>query len=264
MHNYFDLTGKVALITGGSRGLGREMALAFADAGADIVVSSRKIENCEDGGRGYPCKWAGVRRWRMAIASHAGKWDENDRLIEAAYAHFGRVDILVNNAGMSPAVPSQEVSEELFDKVVALNFKGPFRLSALIGPRMIASGGGSIINISSGAAFKPMPQVVAYAGAKAALNAMTVSLAQEFGPTVRVNAIAAGPFLTDVSKAWSEEARRVSPNALGRPGRPEEIITTALYSGELLAPRRLRERRGGSLRWRFALISIRLTRVSGP
>jgi NAD(P)-dependent dehydrogenase (short-subunit alcohol dehydrogenase family) len=225
MHNYFDLTGKVALITGGSRGLGREMALAFADAGADIVVSSRRIESCE-------AVAAAIRkmgRRSMAIAAHAGKWTENDRLVEAVYEHFGRIDILVNNAGMSPAVPSQEVSEELFDKVVSLNFKGPFRLAAQIGHRMSLGGGGSIINISSGAAFKPMPKVVAYAGAKAALNAMTVSLAQEFGPTVRVNAIAAGPFLTDVSKAWSEEARRVASNALGRPGRPEEIITTALY-----------------------------------
>jgi NAD(P)-dependent dehydrogenase (short-subunit alcohol dehydrogenase family) len=225
VQNYFDLTGKIALITGGSRGLGREMALAFADAGADIVVSSRKLANCETVAEEVRAKG----RRALALASHAGKWDENHRLIEAAYAHFGRVDILVNNAGMSPAIPSSEVSEELFDKVVALNFKGPFRLSALIGPRMIAAGGGSIINISSGAAFKPMPQVVAYAGAKAALNAMTVSLAQEFGPLVRVNAISAGPFLTDISKAWSEEARRTANNAVGRPGRPDEIVTTALY-----------------------------------
>jgi NAD(P)-dependent dehydrogenase (short-subunit alcohol dehydrogenase family) len=225
VQNYFDLSGKIALITGGSRGLGREMALAFADAGADIVVSSRKLANCE----AVAAQVRAMGRRALAIASHAGKWEENDQLVDAAYAEFGRVDILVNNAGMSPAVPSHEVSEELFDKVVALNFKGPFRLSALIGPRMHSAGGGSIINISSGAAFKPMPQVVAYAGAKAALNAMTVSLAQEFGPLVRVNAISAGPFLTDISKAWSDEARRSANNAAGRPGRPEEIVTTALY-----------------------------------
>jgi NAD(P)-dependent dehydrogenase (short-subunit alcohol dehydrogenase family) len=225
VHNYFDLTGKIALITGGSRGLGRAMALAFADAGADIIVSSRKLENCE----AVAAEVRAVGRRALGVASHAGRWEENDRLVEAAYAEFGRVDILVNNAGMSPAIPSPEVSEELFDKVVALNFKGPFRLSALIGPRMQAAGGGSIINISSGAAFKPMPKVVAYAGAKAALNAMTASLAHEFGPLVRVNAISAGPFLTDISKAWSDEARRTANNAAGRPGRPEEIVTTALY-----------------------------------
>ena len=225
MHNYFDLTGKVALVTGGSRGLGREMALAFADAGADVIVSSRKLGNCEE----VATLVRQMGRRAMAIAAHAGKWPELDRLVAEAYAEFPRVDILVNNAGMSPSMPSPEVSEELFDKVLSLNFKGPFRLSAQVGRRMMSAGGGSIINISSGAAFKPMPNVVAYAGAKAALNAMTVSLAQEFAPTVRVNAIAAGPFLTDISKAWPEEARRTANNAAGRPGRPDEIVTTALY-----------------------------------
>lgn len=225
MHNYFDLTGKVALITGGSRGLGREMALAFADAGADVIVSSRKLVNCEQVAE----RIRSMGRQSLAIAAHAGKWSEIDRLVAVAYAEFPRIDILVNNAGMSPSMPSPQVTEELFDKVVSLNFKGPFRLSAQIGARMMASSGGSIINISSGAAFKPMPNVVAYAGAKAGLNAMTVSLAQEFAPTVRVNAIAAGPFLTDIAKVWSEEARRTAQNAAGRPGRPDEIVTTALY-----------------------------------
>jgi NAD(P)-dependent dehydrogenase (short-subunit alcohol dehydrogenase family) len=225
VHNYFDLTGKVALITGGSRGLGREMALAFAEAGADIIVSSRKFENCEE----VAARIRAMGRRSIAFAAHAGKWAEIDRLVAAVYAAFPRIDILVNNAGMSPSMPSPEVTEELFDKVVSLNFKGPFRLSAEVGRRMMSGSGGSIINISSGAAFKPMPNVVAYAGAKAALNAMTVSLAQEFAPTVRVNAIAAGPFLTDISKAWPEEARHTANNAAGRPGRPDEIVTTALY-----------------------------------
>jgi len=225
VQNYFDLAGKVALITGGSRGLGREMALAFADAGADVIVSSRKLESCEE----VTAQIRGMGRRSLAVAAHAGKWAEIDGLVAAAYATFPQIDILVNNAGMSPSMPSPQVTEELFDKVVSLNFKGPFRLSALVGQRMMSAGGGCIINISSGAAFKPMPNVVAYAGAKAALNAMTVSLAQEFAPAVRVNAIAAGPFLTDISKAWPEEARRTANNAAGRPGRPDEIVTTALY-----------------------------------
>jgi NAD(P)-dependent dehydrogenase (short-subunit alcohol dehydrogenase family) len=225
LRNYFELSGKIALVTGGSRGLGREMVMAFADAGADVIISSRKLENCEIVAE----EVRALGRRALAVASHAGKWAENDRLVEIAYAQFGRIDILVNNAGMSPAVPSVEVTEELFDKVVSLNFKGPFRLAAQIGHRMAAGAGGSIINISSGAALKPMPTVVAYAGAKAALNAMTVSLAQEFGPLVRVNAISAGPFLTDISRAWPEEARRTANNAAGRPGRPDEIVTTALY-----------------------------------
>lgn len=225
MRNYFDLTGKIALITGGSRGLGREMALAFAGAGADVIVASRKLENCEE----VAARIRTLGRRSSAIAVHAGRWADIDRLVEAAYAEFGRIDILVNNAGMSPAVASHEISEDLFDKVVALNFKGPFRLAALVGQRMSAGAGGSIINISSGAAFKPMPRVVAYAGAKAALNAMTASLAQEYGPSVRVNAISAGPFLTDIARAWTEDERRTANNAIGRPGRPDEIVTTALY-----------------------------------
>jgi NAD(P)-dependent dehydrogenase (short-subunit alcohol dehydrogenase family) len=139
------------------------------------------------------------------------------------------VDILVNNAGMSPAEPSHQVSEALFDSVVNLNFKGPFRLAARIAHRMSQGEGGSIINISSSAATRAAPGIVPYSSAKAALNAMTVSLAREYGPKVRVNAIAPGPFLTDISKAWSEEERASRPNALGRPGRPAEIITSALY-----------------------------------
>jgi NAD(P)-dependent dehydrogenase (short-subunit alcohol dehydrogenase family) len=152
-----------------------------------------------------------------------------DRLAEAAYEAFGRIDILVNNAGMSPAIPSHDVSEEWFDKIVSLNFKGPFRLAATVAKRMAEGDGGVIINVSSTGALVPLPAVVPYSGAKAALNAMTVSLAREYGPKVRVNAISAGPFLTDISKAWSEEARRTSSNSLHRPGRPEEIVTTALY-----------------------------------
>lgn len=225
MTKLFDLDGKIALITGASRGLGLQMALAFADAGADLIIASRKLEACEAAAEQIRSKG----RRALALSVHAGKWDEIDRLVDQAYAAFGRIDILVNNAGMSPALPSHEVSESLFDKVVGLNFKGPFRLASLVGHRMDAGEGGTIINISSGASWKAMPCVVPYAGAKAALNAMTVSLAQEYGPNVRVNAIAAGPFLTDISKAWSEEARQSAPNAANRPGRPEEIVTSALF-----------------------------------
>jgi NAD(P)-dependent dehydrogenase (short-subunit alcohol dehydrogenase family) len=220
----FDLSGKVALITGGSRGLGLEMVRAFAAHGADVIIASRKLENCEAAAEAV----RKLQRRALAIGAHCGKWEDIDRLVEQSYAGFGRIDILVNNAGMGPAMPSHEVSEELFDKVVGLNFKGPFRLAALAGKRMADGDGGVIINISSMAAAAPMPGVIPYAGAKAALNAMTVSMAHEYAPKVRVNAIQAGPFLTDIAKAWTEEARRVSRNALARPGKPEEIVTAAL------------------------------------
>ncbi|MFN3520260.1 MAG: SDR family NAD(P)-dependent oxidoreductase, partial [Sphingomonas sp.] len=213
-HPLFDLSGKVALITGGSRGLGRQMALAFADAGADIIVSSRKADACE----AVVAEVEAKGRRAVAIPAHAAKWDEMDRLADEAWAAFGRLDILVANAGMGPLVPSHEVSEALFDSVVGLNFKGPFRLMANVAHRMAEGKGGAILATSSIASLRPTPRVVPYAGAKAALNAMVVSMAHEYGPKVRINGIAAGPFLTDISKAWTEEARETADNAAGRPG----------------------------------------------
>jgi len=222
----YDMSGKVALITGGSRGLGLEMARAFARCGADVVIASRKVEACEAAAE--ELRALGVQAAGFGV--HAGRWDEIDRLIEQAYDAFGKVDILVNNAGMSPASPSHEVSEKLFDSVVNLNFKGPFRLAAQIAHRMSEGDGGAIINVSSSAAVRPTGVgITAYSAAKAAMNAMTVSLAREYAPRVRVNGLAPGPFLTDIADAWSEEQRRVRPNALGRPGQPGEIVTAALY-----------------------------------
>ena len=222
----FDLSGKVALVTGGSRGLGLEMVRAFARAGADIVIASRKAEACE----AAAAEVRAMGRRALAYAAHVGEWDALEGLVDAAYGAFGHVDILVNNAGMSPLAPSSiATSEALFDKVVDVNFKGPFRLTALVGERMIKGDGGAVLNISSTGAIRPQPQFGPYAGAKAALNALTKAFALEFRPKVRVNAIMAGPFLTDIAKAWPQEARERAHNALGRPGRPNEIVTAALY-----------------------------------
>jgi NAD(P)-dependent dehydrogenase (short-subunit alcohol dehydrogenase family) len=224
MDPLFDFTGKVVLVTGGSRGLGCQMVKAFAERGADVIIASRKLENCEKVAK--ECRALG--RKALPFAMHAGRWADCDALIAAAYGEFGRVDILINNAGMSPPCPSHEMAESLFDSVLNLNFKGPFRLASQIGHRMSQAGGGCIINISSTASLHPAPQVVPYAGAKAALNAMTVSLAAEYAPKVRVNTLCPGPFLTDIALAWPEEKREVQPVALGRPGYPEEIVTAAL------------------------------------
>jgi NAD(P)-dependent dehydrogenase (short-subunit alcohol dehydrogenase family) len=167
------------------------------------------------------------------VAFHAGRWEDVDRLADEVYGQLGRCDVLVNNAGMSPLYPSlAEVSEELFDKVVGVNFKGPFRLSALVGERMAAAEGGSIINVSSVAAVQPTPNELVYAGAKAALNAMTIGLARAYAPKVRCNVIMPGPFLTDISKAWDLDAfertaARTIP--LQRGGRPDEVVGAALY-----------------------------------
>jgi NAD(P)-dependent dehydrogenase (short-subunit alcohol dehydrogenase family) len=138
--------------------------------------------------------------------------------------------VLVNNAGISPVAPSSlETSEALFDKVTAVNFKGPFRLTALIGQKMADGVGGSIINVSSIGALKPSPWIAPYAGAKAALNAMSIALAQEFAPRVRVNVISPGGFLTDIAGEWATQDEAEKATALNRWGQPDEIVGTALY-----------------------------------
>ncbi len=221
----FDLTGKVALVTGGSRGLGYQMVKAFAERGADCIIASRKLENCE----AVANEVRALGRRALAAQVHAAKWDSIDALIETAYVEFGRVDILVNNAGMSPAMRSHDVTEALFDSVVGLNFKGPFRLASQIAKRMYDGAGGVIINVTSSGSLMPLPTVVAYGSAKAALNAMSRSLAAEYGPKVRVNTLSPGPFLTDIADAWTPEDRESNDSALRRPGKPHEIVTAALF-----------------------------------
>ena len=229
MEDLFDLTGKVALVTGGSRGLGRAMALGFAAHGADVIIASRKFDACE----AVAAEVRALGRRALPVAAHVGRWDDCDALVHAAYAAFGRVDILVNNAGMSPLYARlSDVTEDMFDKVIGVNLKGPFRLSAVIGERMAEGDGGSIINVSSVAAVNPAPRSEPYGAAKAGLNNLTRSFAFAFGPKVRVNSIMAGPFLTDISKAWDLEAfnaRAKSTYALGRGGEPHEIVGAALY-----------------------------------
>ncbi|MBS0471139.1 MAG: glucose 1-dehydrogenase [Proteobacteria bacterium] len=226
MTGLFDLSGKIAVVTGGSRGLGKEMVLGFAKAGADVVIASRKIEACEAVAKEVEA----MGRRALPFAAHVGNWGDNDRLAEAAYKQFGRVDILVNNAGMSPLAPSlTETTEALFDKVIDINFKGPFRLSSIVGEKMMAGDGGVIINLSSTASYLPMPHTIPYGGAKAAINSMTVALAKAFGPKVRVNCICPGPFLTDVSTAWRDNKEMAGRLGLKRFGNPEEIVGTALY-----------------------------------
>jgi NAD(P)-dependent dehydrogenase (short-subunit alcohol dehydrogenase family) len=226
----FDLSGKVALVTGGSRGLGHAIVLGLARCGADIVIASRKLDACE--------RTAGeVRRQTgreaLPVACHIGDWKQIEALVERAYARFGRVDILVNNAGMSPLYPSLDgVTEELWDKVAAVNLKGPFRLSALVGTRMAAGSGGSIVNISSNAAIRPNPTELPYAAAKAGLNNLTAGLAQAFAPSVRVNCVMPGPFRTDISHAWDMETMQGlldAKYAIKRLGEPEEIVAAVLY-----------------------------------
>jgi NAD(P)-dependent dehydrogenase (short-subunit alcohol dehydrogenase family) len=226
----FDLSGKVALVTGGSRGMGRAMCIAFAEAGAAVAIASRRVEACTALAEEITAS-TGARA--AGFACNVARWEDCNRLVEEVYESFGVVDVLVNNAGSSPLYPSLvDVGEDLFDKVIALNLKGPFRLAALVGTRMAASGGGSIINVSSVGAVAPDPAALPYSAAKAGLNAMTMGLARAFGPTVRVNGIMPGLFMTDISKAWDLDAfadRAERTIALQRGGEPDEITGAALY-----------------------------------
>jgi NAD(P)-dependent dehydrogenase (short-subunit alcohol dehydrogenase family) len=230
MTDRFDLSGKVALVTGGSRGLGRAMCLAFAEAGAAVAVASRKLDACTALADEITAA-TGVKA--AGFACNVARWEECDRLVDEVYDTFGAVDVLVNNAGSSPLYPSlAEIGEDLFDKVIALNLKGPFRLAALVGTRMAAAGGGSIINVSSVGAVLPDPASLPYCAAKAGLNTLTVGLARAFGPAVRVNGIMPGLFLTDISKAWDADAfaeRAEHSVPLRRGGQPDEIVGAALY-----------------------------------
>ena len=231
----FSLKGKVAVVTGGSRGLGREMVIAFAAHGADVVIASRKIENCES----LATEVRALGRRALAVGFHAASWSDADRLAAESIAEFGHIDILVNNAGMSPLYPSIDaVSEDLYDKVMGVNLKGPFRLSAVLGTHMCtpdATGtvrGGAIINVSSTASQRPSANEVVYGAAKAGVNNLTVGLARTFAPHVRVNCIVPGPFLTDISKAWDMEQfreRAKTAFALQRGGEPHEIVGAALF-----------------------------------
>jgi NAD(P)-dependent dehydrogenase (short-subunit alcohol dehydrogenase family) len=221
--------GKVVVVTGGSKGLGRAIALGFAAAGADVVVASRKQPACE--AVAAEIRSRGGRA--LAVGCHVGDWGQCDALIAQAVATFGRVDVLVNNAGIAPVPPSLgQVTSELFDKTMAVNLKGPLRLTALAADHMPP--GGAVINISSKASTHPSPFTVVYAAAKAGLNVLTAAASQEFGSRgIRVNGIICGTFDTDSLRASlpNEEAARVAAGrvSVGRIAAAEEIVGTVLF-----------------------------------
>ncbi len=227
--NSLRLDGKVAVITGGSRGIGRAIALGYARAGADVVIASRKLAPCEEVAEEVRTT-TGQRA--LAVATHVGRWADCDRLVDEVYAHLGRCDVLVNNAGMSPHYPDLDsVTEEYYDKVHSVNLKGPFRLSARIGARMVQQGGGSIINVSTIGSLRPGASELVYACAKAGLNALTIGLAEAYAPTVRANAILPGAVATDIVEAWSDEMKRhaVESTPLGRMALPGDYVGPALW-----------------------------------
>jgi NAD(P)-dependent dehydrogenase (short-subunit alcohol dehydrogenase family) len=219
-----DLSGKVALVTGGSRGIGRAVAEGLAGAGADVVVASRKLDACE---RAAGEIAAATGRRAVPMAFHAGRWDDAEALVDGVYGTLGRCDVLVNNAGMSPVYPDlPSVTEELYDKVHAVNARGPFRLSALVGSRMAEGDGGSIINVTTAGTLRPSAHELPYTMAKAGLNALTLALAGAWAPKVRANLVMPGAFDTDIAKAWPPEAKAqvAAMNPLGRLGEPADMV----------------------------------------
>jgi NAD(P)-dependent dehydrogenase (short-subunit alcohol dehydrogenase family) len=168
------------------------------------MIASRKLDACQSVAAEVNERFG---RDALAVGANVSSWNDCDALVAAAYDRFGRVDVLVNKAGMSPVYPSvDQVSEALYDKVPSTNLKGPFRLTALVGTKMAAGEGGSVINISSVEAASPGPNPVPYGAAKAGLEALTVGFMRFFGPKVRVNTIRCGAFRTDrhpFSLNWS-------------------------------------------------------------
>jgi NAD(P)-dependent dehydrogenase (short-subunit alcohol dehydrogenase family) len=220
---------KVVVVTGGSRGMGKEIVLAFAERGAHVVIASRKIHACEKLAEEVRSRF-GVRA--LPYACNVSDWDQCDELVGAAYAEFGSVDVLINNAGLSPLYPSLvDVTEALFDKTIAVNLRGPFRLAALVGAKMVETGGGAIINIGSVEAIRPHVGALPYGAAKAGLHVLTEGFAQAYAPTVRVNTVQPGPFLTDISENWEDGAREEleATVALGRCAEPEEVVGAVLF-----------------------------------
>ena len=232
--NLFSLKGKVAVVTGGSRGIGRAISLAFAEAGADLVVSSRnkrppELEKVAEEVRA-------LGRKALAVPAHVGKREEVEKLVQKTLQEFGQVDILVNNAGANPVLSSMvDLGEEAFEKVLEVNLMGAFLMSRAVARQMIQQGGGRIINMSSISGLRARADGTgAYCISKAAMNMMTQVMARELAPqNILVNAIAPGSIKTEFSRVnWTDperRAQRIREVELRRFGEPEEVAGIALY-----------------------------------
>ncbi len=232
MAQTIDLTGKVALVTGGGRGIGKAIAGRLADAGASVVIASRKRENLE----AAAAELTGLSGKVVPIVCHLGKLDQIEALVHQTESQLGPVDILVNNSATNVGQgPALDVTDLMLDKMIEINIKAALRLIRLTVPKMIERGkGGSIINVSSISGLQPQAGGLLYSFTKAGLNMMTRSWAREFGKHgIRVNALAPGLIQTDFSAYyWEDEARRqefVSAQPIGRLGQPDDVAGLALY-----------------------------------
>jgi NAD(P)-dependent dehydrogenase (short-subunit alcohol dehydrogenase family) len=229
----FDLTGRVSLVTGATKGLGRSMVQGLAEAGSDVVVVSRKQDLCDQVAREVT---ESTGRRALPIACHMGEWDAIPALVDRVYDEFGRVDVLINNAGINPSfTPITEITEAYFDKICSVNLKGPIRLAALVAPRMGKDGGGSIINVATLGAYSAGPGVGTYTGLKAAMLNYTKTMAAEWvSMGVRVNALCPGPFMTEMMKGTAKfdtgfVDRSAEATLMKRVADPDEVIGLTLF-----------------------------------
>lgn len=229
----FDLSGKVAVVTGSTKGLGRAMVEGLSAAGAHVVVSSRKQELCDTVAGEVRAATGGEV---LALACHVGEWDAIPGFVEAVVAHFGTIDVLVNNAGINPTpTPVTDMTLELWRKVFSVNLEGPLRMSQCVAPVMRDHGGGSIIHIGTMGAYWAGSGTVAYGAAKAALTNLTRTMAWDWAPWgIRVNILQPGPFATELVAGAARldpgiVERMEAATALKRVAPPAEVVGPVLY-----------------------------------
>ena len=227
----FDLDGRVAIVTGASKGIGESIARALAEAGARVVVSSRRQEAIDAVAHGI----ASAGGTALALAANVGRPDEARTLVERTIAHWGGVDIVVNNAAVNPIFgPLLEADDAAFEKILAVNVKGPLEVCRHAYASMQARGVGSVVNIASIGGVSPEPGLGLYSVSKAALISLTKVMAQEWGPAgVRANVICPGLIKTKFSQAlWENETilrHTLAQQAIKRVGAPEEVAGLALF-----------------------------------
>jgi 7-alpha-hydroxysteroid dehydrogenase len=226
----FRLTDRVAIVTGAGKGIGRGIALGFAEAGADVVCAARTLADLEETAKGVRERG----RRALAVPTDVTKTDQLEQLVAATLAEFERLDLLVNNAGGTGPRPALDTSEAFFEMALRMNVTQAFLLSRLAVPKMVeTAGGGAIVNISSRSSDMVQTSFVAYGAGKAALNMMTRNLAAELAPKVRVNAISVGGVGTDALQVvLTNEALKKQFDAntpMKRPGEVEDIAACALY-----------------------------------
>ena len=233
--NLFDLAGKTALITGSSKGIGKAIATEMARHGANVVISSRKLDACRRVTDELNKEFNDTGGKATAIAANVGHKDELQKLVDSTRNHYGKIDILVCNAAVNPYYgPSSEIPDAAFEKIMQINIQSNHWLTQMVLPEMVARNDGAVIIVSSIAGLKGCPALGAYAISKAADVQLVRNLACEYGPhNIRVNAISPGLVRTDFSRALWESpdtlAARTASDPLRRIGEPEEIAGCAVY-----------------------------------